>query len=399
MIQSEKHWEALANYLLLYDQIVVPTGNLQVLAVLRLMLGEDCFDELVQSKVIVLARIDQWIGYVGNGHGLSYFKIGPNPDIPEQSSNLGLAFFQPLDEAIDTALASTNPPSNPSRRVRIRKLLIDNVVELSVKEIAGSLSEETYSDILGSAHLRELFLLRNAGRSMKSLLGIGPDQVTIYSPNLPPSSAEVPEIRSVLRVGYENLLLSIGTAVGASDIVGGDGALTVLRAKGQRLGLPLEGVRAFTQIQSISGVPNIGSAFANKRLTPAELIGLRHSPHCQSLRDWFASGSPAETADETVARFVATVGQQSWIESTPAKVLRFAATTGLGFLEPVSGTIASAVDSFLLSKWFPGKSPRLFLKAAGVVISKAPSVTAPTRPSPNGPCPCGSGRKFKRCHG
>jgi hypothetical protein len=38
----------------------------------------------------------------------------------------------------------------------------------------------------------------------------------------------------------------------------------------------------------------------------------------------------------------------------------FATTTGFGVVEPVAGGLASAVDTFILSKWFPRESPRLF---------------------------------------
>ena len=60
MVASSDYWSRLANYVLLYDQIIIPTGNLQVLPVLRLMLGEGAFDDLVRNKGIVLARFDQW---------------------------------------------------------------------------------------------------------------------------------------------------------------------------------------------------------------------------------------------------------------------------------------------------------------------------------------------------
>jgi hypothetical protein len=64
MIRSTEQWARLANYLLLFDQIVVPTGNFQVLPVIRLMLGEEIFDELIGSKTIILARFNNWFGYV-----------------------------------------------------------------------------------------------------------------------------------------------------------------------------------------------------------------------------------------------------------------------------------------------------------------------------------------------
>ncbi|WP_196806531.1 hypothetical protein [Methylobacter luteus] len=46
MVASSEIKRSLANYILLYDQIFIPTGNLQILPVLRILLGEDIFDEL-----------------------------------------------------------------------------------------------------------------------------------------------------------------------------------------------------------------------------------------------------------------------------------------------------------------------------------------------------------------
>jgi hypothetical protein len=66
---SPDYCSRLAEYLLLYDQIVIPTGNLQILPVLRIILGEDFFDELLRNKGIVLVRFDKWFGYLGNGNG------------------------------------------------------------------------------------------------------------------------------------------------------------------------------------------------------------------------------------------------------------------------------------------------------------------------------------------
>lgn len=401
MISSHQQWASLANYVLLYDQLIIPTGNLQVLPVLRLMLGEGPFDELIRTKGIILTRFDQWFAYAGNGGGLSFFKISGNPDKPEREKNLGLAYFQPLDEAIDVALAATNPPSNSMRRTELKNLLIDNVVELPMQAIADSLKDETYKDILGSTYLRDMMLLRNAGRSLDRLVGIEANKLIIHDPHHLENPGENAEIRAVLRVAFENLVLSIGGHSEATEITGDDGTLTILRAKGQRFGLPIEGQRAFAEIQNISGVPDIGVAFAKKQITSSQLIDLRYSKHCQVFRNWLAAGTPFESTDETIRRYVESLGKPSWIENLPIKLLRFATTTGLGFLEPVSGTIGSGVDTFFLSKWFPGRSPRLFLKEAKVMLTKP---TLYSKPSMHGrdrnrPCTCGSGKKFKRCCG
>ncbi len=399
MYASPDYWARLANYILLYDQIVIPTGNLQVIAVLRLMLGESVFDELLRTKAIVLARYDQWFGYIGNGAGLSFYTIHDDPDRPTNLPNLGTAFFKPIDQAIHETISATNPPSDTQRRTTLTNLLLDNVVHIPTQAIADGLRDEAYRDVLGSPYLRDFLSLRNADRSLDNLLGINPCQVVIFSPHVPPEPGDSREIRAVLRVAFENFLLAIGGHIEASDMVGDEASLSVLRAKGQRLGFSPQGHHAFAQIQKITGLPDVGTAFASKRLSSEQLLDLRLSRHAQALRDWFAAGTPSESADETVRRYVETVGKQSVVESLPVKLLRFATTTGVGIVEPISGAVASAVDTFLLSKWFPVRSPRLFLKHAKVVLANTPVVKAPVMKGRdrNAICSCGSGKKYKKC--
>lgn len=401
MIASPEFWARLANYVLLYDQIVIPTGNLQVLPVLRIMLGEGAFDDLVRNKGIVLARFDQWFGYIGNGGGLKFFQIHDGPDQPQNIPNLGTAFFKPLDHAINDILSISSPPSTSQRRSEIANLLKDNIVQLPTQVIADGLRDEAYKDILGSPYLRDFLTLRNSGRSLDSLVGIGSNQVTIFSPHVPAQPNECLEIRSVLRVAFENFLLRIGAHADATEITGDDATLNLLRAKGQRLGYAPEGNLAFAQLQKINGLPDLGSAYAHKQLSSAQLLDLRYSKHGQALRDWFANGAPNATATETIHRYVETIGKPSWLESIPTKILRFATTTAVGTAEPVSGTIVSAVDTFMLSKWFPGRSPRLFLKQAKVMLANTPVIEKPVMSGRdrNEPCSCGSGKKLKKCCG
>lgn len=401
MLLTPSYWSRLANYLLMYDQIVIPTGNLQILPVLRLMLGEAIFDDLVREKGIILARYDQWLGYVGNGVGLSSFAVGTGPNGEGGVPNLATSFFRPLDEAIDTAITATNPPSTIQRRSEIKNLLIDNVAILPTQSIFEGLKQETYKDVEGSPYLRDFLSFKNGGRPLDRLKGIRPDQVRVFSPHVPPEPGESREIRAVLRVAYENLVLSIGGHVDASEIIGDESSLAVLQAKGQRLGMGISGSSAFTRMQSISGVPDLGAAFAAKQFSPAQLIDLRQSKHTQSLRDWFDKGSPHESSEQTVQRYIESVGAVGWIDSLPAKLLRFAATTELGLVGAIPGAIASGIDSFLLSKWFPVKSPRLFMKQAKIMLKNTPVLKPPVMKGRdrNQPCSCGSGKKLKLCCG
>ncbi|MCY4397448.1 MAG: SEC-C domain-containing protein [Rhodospirillaceae bacterium] len=406
MVASRDYWSRLANYVLLYDQIIVPTGNLQVLPVLRLMLGEGVFDELVRNRVIVLARFDQWFGYAGDGAGIVFFQIEPSPD-RANAPNLGYAFFKPIDEAIDIALSTTTPFADPKRKSELTELLSENVVEIPLNKISDEVRDETYKDILGSPYLRDLMALRNAGRSMNALRGIGANQLTYCHPNYRlgsldhPRPGESPEISAVLRVAFENFILGLGGYLKATEITGDDSTLSLLKAKGQRFGLPLEGNAAFTKIQEVSGVPDIGAAFAAKQLQAAQLLALRQSKHAQALRDWFADGQPSDSAQDTLRRYVEALDKPSWLDALPTKLIRIGTTTVLGVVEPAAGVLASAADTFLLSKWFPRKSPRLFLREAQRMLADQSAVPKPLMRgrSRNSPCPCGSGKKFKKCCG
>ncbi|MBY0408819.1 MAG: SEC-C domain-containing protein [Burkholderiaceae bacterium] len=55
----------------------------------------------------------------------------------------------------------------------------------------------------------------------------------------------------------------------------------------------------------------------------------------------------------------------------------------------------------MLSKWFPGNSPRLFMRQAKVVVTNSPVIKAPKQKGRdrNVVCSCGSGKKYKQCCG
>ncbi|WP_305295302.1 SEC-C metal-binding domain-containing protein [Polaromonas sp.] len=400
MVSTPEYWARVADYILLYDQIVIPTGNLQILSVLRFMLGDAVFIRLVESKCIVLARFDQWFGYIGTG-GVGFFRVGDNPDAQRAWPNLATSHFQPLDQSIDSVLIAMNPPTTQEQRARLKNLLLDNVVLLPTETILTGVKEEAYRDIRESPYLCDFLSLRNAGRSIENLVGSKPDTVTVFNPHVPAEKNDSPEIRAVLRVVFENLLLSLGGHTEASELTGDAATLSVLQAKGQRLGYRPHGRQAFAQLQRVAGVPDVGAAFASKQLSPEQIVDLRDSKHAQALRDWLALGSPAETADETVRRYVETIGKPSVVEALPAKILRFATTTAWGALEPVSGAIAAAADTFLLSKWYPGKNPRLFMRQAKVVLANTPVIKSPNMKGRdrNTPCSCGGGKKYKNCCG
>ena len=404
MLQSLTFRSNLANYLLLYDQVVVPTGNLQILPVLRNIFGESIFDELIKSNVIVLARYNKWFSYVGNGGGLRFFESFAGPE-SSKKPNLFHSYFAPLDEAIYTAIKTTTPTSSVLRASELTNLLLDKVLPVGTNIEMNSFRDETYKDILGSPYLRNTLAIRNEGRHLDELKGLNANQVKIYSPHVIPGKGESPEIWSVLHAAFENFILGLSTDVNVEEIAGDGNTLALLKAKGQRVGLDLEGKNAFSRIQEISGIPDIGEAFSKGAFTAEQLLDLRESKHSQAFRNWFSSEYPKETSQEIVERYVNSLGQPSLIDRLPVKALRFGLTTGAGLIDPISGAVSSVVDSFLLKKWFPGKSPKLFIKhAKAVMVKERPKPASPQQPRMTGRdrnrlCSCGSRKKYKKCCG
>jgi len=400
LVNGPTYWARLADYLLMYDQIVIPSGNLQILSVLRFMLGDDILLELLQTRTIVFTRFDQWFGYMGTA-GVVFFKVGDGPENNRAIPNLATSHFLQLDEAIDAAFIAMNPPSTPETRQKYKTLLLDHTTELATESLLEEVRAEAYLDIQDSPYLQALLSIRNGGRSIENLAGSKADTVTVFNPHVPPEKNTPPEIWAVLRVVFENFLLGVGSKTEAGELTGDASTLSVLHAKGQRLGFSPHGRSAFAQIQQVSGVPDIGAAFASKQLSARQIIDLRQTKHAQSFRDWLAAGNPSSTAQETLRRYVESVGKPSLMESLPAKLLRFATTTTWGVLEPISGGIVSAAETFLLSKWFPGNSPRLFMRQAKVVAINSPVIKAPLQKGRNRNelCSCSSGKKYKQCCG
>lgn len=404
MLNSNEFRGNLANYIILYDQIIIPTGNLQILPVLRNIFGEYIFDELVKSRVIVLARYDKWFGYIGGGGGLGFFKTSYS-SLENKEPNIFHSYFTPLDQAIDTIIKTTTPTSSSKRSSELTNILLDNVVSVGHTIEMNAFRDETYKDILESPYLRNFLSMRNEGRSLDRLKGIDTNSVRIYTPHVNIEDKKALEIWSVLQVAFENFILGLSTELDVNDIAGDRNTLALIKAKGQRIGFDLEGRNAFSKIQEISGIPDIGNAFSQGNFTAEQLLDLRESKHSQAFRNWFSSGNNQETAQQIVDRYVSSIGKPSFIETLPIKTLRFSLTTGVGMIEPVTGMLSSVVDSFFLNKWFPGKSPKLFIKHAKTVSLKAekkantilpPKMSGRDR---NRLCSCGSGKKYKRCCG
>jgi len=381
MVAEASYRASLANYLLLYDQMIIPTGNFQIVAVLRLVLGDDVFEELLKSKQLLFVRYDHWFGYMG-GTGITAYNLQPAPEYPERTHNIAYAYFQPTEQAIANALANTLPTTQRGERRRLARLIAKNVIELPAEEAIKTITDEAKKDVIGSPYLSELMMkdvVEGRFDDFGKKRGHADRGFQIFNPHLNEGN---PQIKSFLEVAFENFILEIGRLTEADDLTGDNSTMSILRAKGQRFGFALEGSNAFTTIQELHKIPNIGYAFAEAVLSPRQIMSLRNSKHTQALRDWMTQSAPSELADEIVHRYIATIGKPSLIESLPAKILRYGVTTVSG-VEAIpgggaaTGIAVSALDSFVLGSLFNRTSPKLFLKNAKTLIEKEKRMRVP----------------------
>lgn len=382
----------LINRLLLYDQIIIPTGNLLILPVLRLWLGDVAVCRLLEEEIVILTRYDSWLCYAGNGGGLKFFQILPGTEPHAREHNIGTLFYAPLDELVARILKITNPPTPESERKNLETILLSKVRPLSLNRYEEKLRIETYTDVIKSPMLRSFFAIRNT--DLSRLHGIGPNQVQFGDFQFARApDKDKAEINAVLRIAFENLLLTFASET-ATTLQADISAEKVLRAKGQRLGLGDAQLDGFLSILNVGNVPNMGAAFASGEVSFDRLMKLREGRQAKDFRRWLSAVDPLNKED-IVRAYVHSLGEKSTIQRLPAKLLRFVTTSLLGMV-PGLGAAASFVDSFLLEKWFPGRSPTLFLDEIRHVVVKAQQHSRKGSQR-NDPCPCGSGKKYKKC--
>ena len=121
------------------------------------MLGEDVFDELVQTNVISFVRYDHWICYVGNGGGLSFFQVlDSKKNEAQKVRRWSTSFFKEKDEAIDIMLEHANQECLKRGKSFIHNTLLDKTADIDFTDLKTGLRDETYNDIKNSVYLKRL---------------------------------------------------------------------------------------------------------------------------------------------------------------------------------------------------------------------------------------------------
>lgn len=354
------HRAHLAAQLLLYDRVVIPTKDFGILPILISWMGPSCFYEALETHSIGFVRPMSLLGYTGNGNAISGFEIRDTPEKPFNWYQASI--FGPIEEAPDLQLRHQCPFLTRQERVELVRLVLSQSKALNWENdlFMKSIVQESYKDIMQSPELSQ-FVLAHEPKGTESvhlthLAGVAPNEFRVLN---------IEQIRDgidlVLRVAEVNLEILMAHLYGKADLGTSVGAETILRQKLARSGATPQLVEKFQRLLELENIPDIRPIVAAGDVSVQEIWKLRRRKEARRFRKWLREAEPVNARDLEKA-YVAALGKSSVYASLPARIIRFILTTAVGAVEPISGTIAGATDSFFIEKWLEGYSPRLFLE-------------------------------------
>lgn len=214
---------------------------------------------------------------------------------------------------------------------------------------------------------------------------------------------------SNLRLHHLNTLSIIAAKLGM-DGLKTDGAIAQLMLKKTRsvLSQPIpDGVEALTCINQQKGFPDLGQLFVDGTIGLDDVLKMRASLQGRLFRYW----AKADAYEEAQMRQDVMNSVHSVLGGRVGSVIRMLACTLVGIGGVLPGLIASATDSLIVNEIVRGWHPNMFLdnKLKKLIDAKidqqakarlqAEAALRFKGVGRNDPCPCGSGKKFKNCHG
>jgi len=266
-------------------------------------------------------------------------------------------------------------------------LIDENCADIGdVKEITNRINKETNRDILSPEFLRDpnFYRIRQDGKCEYNQLS----RVRLQELN---KSAVL-----AAKLNIENVKM--------------DAAIKELMVKKTVSAFSktlLSGTDALIRIEQQKGFPDLGELFVNKTIGLDEILKLRNNFQGKIFRYW----ANKSVYDEKLMRQEIMNSIHNVLGTKCMKPIRMLACNLVGIAGFIPGIAASAFDSYILDKISKGWHPNFFLddklkKMIDDCIEKEERETKKKKRDEifkgvgrNDPCPCGSGKKFKRCHG
>lgn len=215
---------------------------------------------------------------------------------------------------------------------------------------------------------------------------------------------------SKLRLHHLNTLMCLSAEKGF-DSLKTDGAIRGIMDKKissvMKTAVEFDGVDALQCLVSQKGFPDIGLLLRNNILDLNDLLRLRESFNGRMFRYW----AKTDNYEEEQMRMDIMNSVHNVLGSRASQVIRMVTCNLIGLAGFLPGIATSAFDSFVMGKLANGWHPNVFLDdELKTMIDKRVSEENDRMKQKelearfkgvnrNDPCPCGSGKKFKNCHG
>lgn len=266
-------------------------------------------------------------------------------------------------------------------------LIDENSVDIgNVEDIKKQINEETDKDILAPMFLKDsnFYRVRKDGNWEYNL----PNRIRLQELNKDAILAATLNIDNIkMDAAINELMLRKTTSAFSRDFhVGTDTLIRIMQKK---------------------DFPDLGMLFLEKIIDLDDILKLRDNFQNKIFRYWIK----ASEYDEQIMQKEIMNSVQNILGSKILNPIRLIGTNLLGLAGFVPGVAASAFDSFILDKISKGWHPNFFLddvlkrkidkciEKENNRILKEKREHAFKGVGRNEPCPCGSGKKFKKCHG
>jgi hypothetical protein len=195
-------------------------------------------------------------------------------------------------------------------------------------------------------------------RAFRSLLSV------MREPN------EFDHVDCLLWMAASNFEMALAEGYGAEHILVQNPIREVLMGRARRAGLGQRKLKEFAKLETVSEIPSLPDAFAERDVKFSDIWRLRDSAKGQEFRAWFNKSIETQASDIRDA-YIATLQAEGWATSLPVRVLRFLGSSGIGlFLNPALGSLAAASDIVLDDALKPWK-PTIFLDDLRKTLRKA----------------------------
>lgn len=265
-------------------------------------------------------------------------------------------------------------------------LIDENGIDLNEQEVAQRIIKETHLDLRNTALLKQYglvdpFLTKPIDVDFPKLL-------RIHELNKTSVLASTIGIDSIKTDGEISTLLALKT-------------LSVFDKKHPN------GIDTLNKVSYEKGFPDLGELFVNQTIELDHILKLRDSFQGKIFRYWLQTSE----YEENLMRKEIMSSVHNVLGGPISKTIRMIGTSLIGFAGFLPGVLASSFDSFVLDKISKGWHPNFFLDdKLKVMIDKSISIKEDKRKKElaqerfkgigrNQPCPCGSGKNFKKCHG